>query len=87
MCFFTSKFLGKEKNEHTFWARASSRSSSWLSPSRARSCSGSDLTGVGVLAAGVGAGDGEGVLGIISISFSASECQIRSILPCVTGRR
>lgn len=37
--------------------------------------------------AGVGRGDGEGVLGIMSISFSASGCRIRSILLCVTVRR
>lgn len=72
---------------YTFWARASSRSSSRLSSSRGRSCSGSGLTGEGILVAGVGRGDGEGVLGIMSISFSASGCRIRSILLCVTVRR
>lgn len=44
-------------------------------------------TGEAILAAGGGeggGGDGEGVLGIISISCSASERQIRPILPCVT---
>ena len=49
------------------------------------------MTGDGILAArgggGGGGGDGDGVLGIMSISFSASECQIKPTLPCVTLRR
>lgn len=90
MCLLTGKFLGKEKKEYTFWARASSRSSSRLSSSSGRSCNGSGLIGEGILAAGGGGGGarggGDGVLGIMSISFSASECQIKPTLPCVTLR-
>lgn len=80
--FLYLNYLDGEKMNYTFWARASSRSSSWLNSSRGRS-SGLCLTGDGILAVQGGGGEREGVFGIMSICWSASGRHVRPILPCL----